>query len=80
MWLKKKVVVPLSVFSKQLNKSKSIDPKVSEKAVNLTARMGNDHVVIEWQELVDEQPTEDGSGSGDSSHKLVDDAGDDASK
>lgn len=80
MWLKKKVVVPLSVFSKQLNKSKSVDPKVCEKAVNLTARTGNDHVVIEWQEQVDEQPTETGSGSSDGSNQLADDASSDASK
>ena len=76
MWLKKKVVVPLSVFSKQLNKSKAVVPKISENGINLTARMGNDQIVIEWQEQADEQSNETSSGSSDRNSKLI--AGDNA--
>lgn len=78
MWLKKKVVVPLSVFSKQLNKSKAVVPKISENGINLTARMSNDQIVIEWQEQADEQSNETSSGSSDRNNKLIDIAGDDA--
>ncbi len=78
MWLKKKVVVPLSVFSKQLNKSKAVVPKISENGINLTARMGNDQIVIEWQEQADEQSNETSSGSSDRNSKLIDIAGDNA--
>ncbi len=80
MWRKKKVIVPLSVFSKQLNKSKAVDPKISENGINVTARMGNDQIVIEWQEKADEQSIETGSRSSDNDNKLADNAGGDAAE
>lgn len=80
MWIRKKNVVPMSTFVKQVNKSKSIENKIPEDGVNLTARLSNGHVVIEWQEKQDEQSTEAGSGSSDGNNKLADTASDDAAE
>lgn len=80
MWHRKRVVVPFKSVAKHLNKSKLIDPKISEDAVNLVARISNGQIVIEWQEKADEQSDKDDSGSSDGDNKLADPAGVDASK
>lgn len=80
MWIRKKNVLPMSTFVKQVNKSKSIENKIPENGVNLTARLSNGHVVIEWQERQNEQSIEAGSGSSDGNNKLADIASDDVTE
>ncbi len=80
MWIRKKNVVPMPTFVSQVNKLKSIENKIPEDGVNLTARLSNGHVVIEWQEKQDEQSTKASRGSSDGNNKLADTASDDATE
>ena len=80
MWIRKRIVTPFKAVAKHLNKSKSIDPKIPEDAVNLVAKISNGQIVIEWQEKDDEQSDKDNSGSGNGDNKLADPPGVDAAE